>query len=167
MSRAYPGMIRLLELWKAALAARPEYAQTVDVYLGPMYSGDPDDAVFVGYDGDPTGDFEMVAHSQNWAALGQRAQNDTFDVRCCILTLTGATDGEAMAAAMARLYDIWRCITAVVKADPGMGMVGPGSTEGAPVWVAEVRSFSSYVPTDDERGVMPRIQFDIHVETRV
>jgi len=166
MSRAYPAMLRLIELWRTALDANPDYVDSVDVYLGPIYSGDPDDAVFVGYDGDPAGDFEMVQHTQNWAALGQRAQNDMFDVRCCILTLTGATDGEAMAAAMARLYDIWLTITATIKADPSMGMV-TGTVGGAPVWVADVRSFSSYVPTDDERGVMPRIQFDIHVETRV
>jgi hypothetical protein len=30
-----------------------------------------------------------------------------------------------------------------------------------------VRQFTSYVPTDPDRGVMPRIGFDVHVETRV
>ena len=167
MSRAYPAMLRLLELWRPALAAVPEFKDTVDVYLGPMVSGDPDDAVLVGFDGDPSGEFEMVTHSQNWVGLGQRSRNDIFDIHCCILTMTGSTDDQAMSAAMARLYGIWKCLTAAIKADPGMGMVGPGSAEGAPVWVADVRAFSSYVPTDDDRGVMPRIGFDIHIETRV
>jgi hypothetical protein len=158
-------MTRLLELWRAALAGS-EYAATVDIYLGPLISGDPDDAVFVGYDGDPTGEFEMVSHTQTWAAIGQRRQDDVFDIHCAILTMAGITDGDGMVAAMGRLYGIWFCLTAALKADPSMGM-GPGTTEDAPVWVADVRSFSSYVPTDEERGVLPRITFAVHVETRV
>lgn len=165
MSRAFPAMIRLVELWKAAIGDT-DYTGTVDVYFGPLVSGDPDDAVFVGYDGDPTGDFEAAAHTQNWAALGQRRQDDFFDIRCCILTMNGITDGDGMIAAMGRLYGIWSCLSGAIKADPSMGM-GPGTIENAPVWVADVRSFSSYVPTDEERGVMPRITFDVHVETRV
>jgi hypothetical protein len=165
MSRAYPAMLRLLDLWTTALAASP-YADTVDVYLGPLYSGDPDDAVFIGYDGDPTGEFEMVSHVQNWAALGQRAQNDHFDVHCCILAMAGVSDGKAMSDAMGRLYGIWKTLTVAIKTDPSLGM-GPGTAENAPVWVTDVRQFTSYVPTDPDRGVMPRIGFDVHVETRV
>jgi hypothetical protein len=165
MSRAYPAMLRLVTMWQAALVGSA-YAGTVDVYFGPLVSGDPDDAVFVGYDGDPTGEFEMASHTQSWAALGQRRQDDHFDIHCCILTMNGITDGDGMIASMERLYGIWICLSSAIKADPSMGM-GPGTTEDAPVWVADVRSFSSYVPTDEERGVMPRLTFDIHVETRV
>jgi hypothetical protein len=165
MSRAYPAMLRLIEIWETAIADSV-YADNLDVYLGPLYSGDPDDAVFVGYDGDPGGEFEMVTHVQNWAALGQRAQHDHFDVHCCILAMAGVSDGKAMSDAMARLYGIWRTLTVALKADPSMGM-GPGTAENAPVWVTDVRSFTSYVPIDPDRGVMPRISFDVHVETRV
>lgn len=165
MSRAYPAMLRLIELWQQAVDAS-EYKGGVDVYFGPLVSGDPDDAVFVGYDGDPSGDFEAVTHTQSWAALGQHRQDDYFDIHCCILTMSGITDGEGMIAAMGRLYGIWICLSSAIKADPSLGL-GPGTTEDAPVWVSDVRSFSSYVPTDEERGVMPRITFDVHCETRV
>lgn len=165
MSRAYPAMLRLIDLWRPALAGSADYSD-VDVYLGPLVSGDPDDAVFVGYDGDPMGEMEMVTHTQNWAGLGQKRQGEEFDVHCCILALTAVTDGDALSAAIARLYGVWRTITAVVKADPSMGM-GPGTTENAPHWVTSVRNFQSYAPTDAQRGVEPRITFDVHVETRV
>lgn len=157
MSYAYPAMVRLRDLWTAAVVP---FQSTVDVYLGPLVSGDPDDAVFVGYDGDPVGEFQMVTHVQDWAGLGQRKQSDVFDIHCCILTMRGVTDGAGFADGIERLYAIWLALTGPLKEDPSMGM-------GVSPWVTSIRSFGAYAPTDADRGVEPRIGFDVHIETRV
>lgn len=164
MSRAPATLVALQGIYKTALAASP-YPE-VDVYLGPLYSGDPDDAVFVGYDGNPEGEMEMVHHTQSWHALGQRAQDEEFDVHCCVLTAVGVADGAGLQAAVLRMYGIATTLMQAVKADPSLGL-GPGSVENAPRYVAEVQDFTSYVPVDEQRGVQPRVSFSVHVKTRV
>jgi hypothetical protein len=167
VSRAIPTVLRLHTLFTEALATSP-FAGEVDAYLGPMMSGDPDDSVHVGYDGDPMGDMEMVVHQQQWVGIGAgpARRDEEFDVRCCILNMSGSTDAVGFAAAIARLYSIARVLFAPIHRDPSLGL-GPGTEENAPRFTADVRGFSSYVPTDDQRGVMPRVQFSVHVVTRV
>lgn len=158
-------MTRLRDLWTTALAGS-EFAGTVDVYLGPLVSGDPDDAVFVGYDGDPFGDMQAVTHAQGWAGIGARRRNEEFDVHCCVLNQSGSTDGPGFVAAFERLYGIASVLFDAVHSDPSLGL-GPGKPTGAPRFTADVRGFSAHVPTDDTRGVMPRVQFSVHVVTRI
>lgn len=167
VSRAIPTVLRLHALFGEALAAS-EFAGEVDAYLGPMMSADPDDAVMVGFDGDPMGDMEMVVHQQSWAGIGvgPARRDEEFDVRCCILNMSGSTDPVGFAGAIGRLYRIARVLFEPIHRDPSLGL-GPGSEENAPRFTADVRGFSSYVPTDDQRGVMPRVQFSVHVVTRV
>jgi len=106
MSTHAPATMRALDSrWRAALT--PVYGPTVDVFLGPLVTGDPDDAVFIGYDGDPEGAFAMTQHTQNWRTLGTRARDEEFDVYCCILTMSGSTDGPGVLDAIDRLYGIY------------------------------------------------------------
>lgn len=164
-SRAPATMTQLQVLWQAALAAsaHPE----VNVFLGPVYSGDPDDAVFVGYDGNPDGEFETVTHRQGWVGAGARARDEEFDVHCCILNVSGVGDPEALTAATTRLYSVFQVLALAVHSDRGSLGLGPGSAHNAPVFQASVQSFTSYLPTVEGGGVQPRVSFDVHVRTRV
>src|SRR5687768_4215310 len=99
MSRAPAALFTVHELFTQALTG-----MDVDAYIGPYASGDPDDAVFVGYDGDPDGDMEAIVHTQGWAgALGAKARNEEFSIRCCILNLSGAGDAGAITRALNRI----------------------------------------------------------------
>lgn len=150
--------------WRDALA--PAYGRTVDVYTGPLVNGDPDDAVFIGYDGDPEGAFAMTQHTQNWRTLGTRARDEEFDIFCCVLTMNGSTDGQGLVDAIDRLYGIYTVCADTVHNDPGLGL-GPGSDHNAPYFQASVRGYSTFIPTDPERGAIPRVQFSVHVNTRI
>lgn len=153
-------------LWRAAIAGSAYGDGSVDVYLGPLINGDPDDAVFVGYDGDPEGAFAMTQHTQEWRTLGQRRRDEQFDVFCCVLTMSGRTDGPGVLDAVERLYGIYSVCADAVHADPSLGL-GPGSAHNAPVFKASVRGFQTYIPTEPDRGAIPRVQFSVHVETRI
>lgn len=159
MSRAGLVVPRLAVVFAAALAT--PYPD-VDVYLGPIVSGDPDDAVFVGYDGNPFGDMEVVVHTQQWGALGNKARDEEFDVRCCILNRSGASDARGVAAAMERMYGMFAALANGLHADPGIGLGPPA----AAIMVCSIQSLGSYMPLT-ETGVEPRIAFSVHVRTRV
>lgn len=160
MSRAGLVIPRLRTLWTEALAvSHPE----VDVYLGPLVSGDSDDAVFVGYDGDPFGDMEVAVHTQQWAGAATHKRNDVFDVRCCVLNTAGAFDGDQVAAALERLYSVFMVCATTVHTDPSLGL-------GITPFVASITGFGSFLPlAENEAGgtlVEPRISYSVHVETR-
>lgn len=165
-TRASATMRALEPLWRAAIAASEYGDGSVDVYLGPLFSGDPDDAVFVGFDGDPEGAFGMTQHSQTWRTVGPRNRDEEFDVFCCVLTMSGRTDGPGVVDAVDRLFGIYSVCADAVHADPSLGL-GPGSNHNAPVFKASVRGFSTFIPTDPDRGALPRVQFSVHVETRI
>ena len=159
MSRAGIVLPRLRDLFRTALA---EPFPDVDIYLGPIPTGDPDDAVFVGYDANPFGDMEMVIHTQQWGALGNRARDEDFEVRCAILNRTGQTDSEGVAKAIERLYGMYHAVANAIHADPSIGL-GPPLT---PVMTCSVRGLGSYLPLT-ESGVEPRVSFSVHVRTRI
>lgn len=159
MSRAGMVLPRLRDVFRAGLVT--PYPD-VDVYLGPIVSGDPDDAVFVGYDGDPSGDMETVVHTQNWGALGNKARDEEFDVRCAILNRTGQTDADGVAAAIARMYGMFDAIANSVHADPSIGLGPPTS----PIMTCSIRGLGSFMTLTDD-GVAPRVTFSVHVRTRV
>lgn len=167
MTTRAPATMRALDsLFRAAIAASPYGDGSVDVYLGPLVSGDPDDAVFIGFDGDPEGAFAMTLHDQTWRTLGPRNRDENFDVFCCVLTMSGRTDGPGVLDAVDRLYGVFDVCASAVHADPSLGL-GPGSEHNAPLFKASVRGFSTFIPTDPERGAIPRVQFSVHVETRI
>lgn len=167
MSRAYPTLLRLAELWTSAVAASA-YAADTAVLLGPLVSGDPRDGVMIGYSGDPDGEFAMVTHSLTWASIGNKARDEEFDVHCCVLCMADIPDPQALTEEIGQLYGLWKVLADAVRADPSLGL-GPGTTEGAPVFVAELRGFTTYLPPTggEVPGVQPRIAFDVHVRTRV
>ncbi len=148
---------RLRDLWRTAVEASEFDA---DVYLGPIVSGDPDDAIFVGYDGNPFGDMEMVVHSQDWGTIGARNRDEEFDVRCCVLNRSGLADPKGLAAAIARLYGLFGVIAAAVHRDPALAL-------GVTPYTASIRGVASYIPLDETDAVQPRVAFNVHVRTRL
>jgi hypothetical protein len=159
VSRAGIVLPRLRDVFAASLA---DPYPDVDVYLGPIVSGDPDDAVFVGYDGNPFGEMETVIHTQQWGALGNKARDEEFDVRCAILNRSGQTDADGVAAALARLYGMFSAVADGVHSDPSI-QLGPPVT---PVMSCSIRGLGSFVPLT-EVGVEPRVGFNVHVRTRL
>jgi len=52
---------------------------------GPAEIGDYQAMVFVGYDGNPEGDWKALDGDQDWAAIGNRSRDERFDVICAAL----------------------------------------------------------------------------------
>jgi hypothetical protein len=165
MSRAGIVLPRLRDMARTALEVEypPDEDGAVDVYLGPLVSGDPDDAVFIGYDGDPLGDFECVRHTQVWGALGQKARDEEFDVLCCIMNRAGQTDADGVAECFDRLYRIFTLIANSIHAVPSLGL-GPPMT---PYMTADIRNFGAYMPLMESGDVQPRLSYNVHVRTRM
>lgn len=162
MTQAAVVLPRLRTLFADAIA--DEFPRT-NVFLGPIASQDPDDAVFVGYDGDPFGDMEMVVHTQNWGALGNNARDEEFDVRCCILNRAGAEDEKAVNAAVERMYRMYMLIADRLHDDPSIGL-GPSTPNNAPIMQCSIRGIGTYMSLT-ETGVEPRVSFSVHVRTRL
>lgn len=159
MSRAPASLIAVHQLFHEALT--DEYGDEVDAYLGPYPSGDPDDAVFVGYDGNPEGDLEAVVHRQSWAgAVGQGRRDEQFDIRCCVLNLAGANSVDAIGQAIMRVYGIFGVLARALHTDPHLGL-------GVHPYRAEITGPSSYLPPGSQAGIEARVTFDVHVETRI
>lgn len=159
MSRAGIVLPRLRDVCAAALTS---LSPPVEVFLGPIVSGDPDDAFFVGYDGDPFGEMEAVVHTQNWGALGNRSRDEEFDVRCCILNRSGQDDADGIAAAITRMYAMFDAIATAIHSNPSIGL-GPPTTA---VMLCSIRGLASFM-TLTPNGVEPRVSFNVHVQTRV
>src|SRR5687767_12189367 len=80
----------------AAINALVTLARTaltdVPVYDGPdVGDGAALEAVFIGYDGDPTSEEPSVSFTQEWAGLGNNAKNEAFTITCGLLVWSGDT----------------------------------------------------------------------------
>lgn len=130
-------------------------------YDGPVVDHEfPDEAVFVGYDGDPEGEQIAADMSQEWAAIGAKRRNESFDIRCCAIAYFG--DGDSWKDARARAKTLLSSVETVLRADPSLGQLD-GVT---PFFVAEIRPTVAHQENTD-RGYRVRIPFTVHVETRI
>lgn len=87
------------------------------VYRGPFVTGDPGKALFIGYDGDPAGDFRGVVTTSEWAGIGAKARNEEFTIVCAITVNSGDPD---VARATDDTYAIHAAFEAAVRADPSL-----------------------------------------------
>jgi hypothetical protein len=139
-------ILALVALWTAA---------GIDTVDGAFVSGDIGDRLFVGYDGDPDGDFQVADLDSEWAGLGARKRDETFDVVCAAVTRSGfRLASEARAAANA----IYQTASAALRGNPGLGMPPP--------FVAAPQPQGLFTPPTSS-GVQGRLVFNVHVETRV
>lgn len=134
-----------------AVLARLE--SVVKTWDGPVVSGDFDDAVFVGYDGDPDGEFQAIAnHVQSWASLGAKKRNESFSIICAVCVLLG---DDIVKVARDKGYAMLAQVEDALRADPSVGQLSP--------FVASIKPSVAFTePT--ENGMQVRIPFTIDVE---
>lgn len=123
---------------------------------GPFVTGDFSDCLYVGYDGDPDGDFQAVDFDSEWAGLGAKARDEEFDVICASVALVGEDGGAALA--LENAYDQLETAAALLRADPSLGL--------SPPYTAAIKGGAVFnVPSPD--GHQVRIVFRVHVKTRI
>lgn len=106
----------LVALGQAEAAAELTGVQVTD---GPEVSGSgAQDWLIVGFDGDPSGDFQAAQTLGGWAGLGSRRE-EQFQVTVAAIASRGDTD---VRAARARVYEIGARVEAWLVADPSLGL---------------------------------------------
>lgn len=138
---------RLVQVWSAAVGTT--------VWNGAIVTGDFSDCLYVGYDGDPEGDFQAVDCDSEWAGLGAKARDEEFDVICAAFALDGGND---VSAARTRVYALLKVAADALRADPSLGFTPP--------YTAEVKGGELFTPLTD-KGIEARVVFRVHVETRI
>ncbi|MGV4984515.1 hypothetical protein ACVB8X_13925 [Streptomyces sp. NRAIS4] len=128
----------------------------VKVVDGPLVSDSAvSEFVFVGYDGDPEGEFMTAQTTQQWAGLGAKAKNEDITLTGAILVQRGGIDVKACRD---RTFAIFAAVEAAVRADPSLGL-------GTPT-VCSV-SETSFHTEQTDRGVQGRMPFTLTCSTRI
>ncbi|MGH3672194.1 MAG: hypothetical protein ACRDSH_16430 [Pseudonocardiaceae bacterium] len=127
------------------------------VWDGPVPSGDYRDGVFIGYDGDPLGERESLASTQDWAGIGAKKRTETIDILCAVVAVDG--DGVPKKARDAA-YALLAAVENVLRADPSLAQT-PTPFIAA---VTTPRLLWDWLET---AGLQARITFTVHIETRI
>lgn len=145
-TRVDAAIAALVQMWTAA---------DIDTVDGAFVSGEVGDRLFVGYDGDPEGEFQAADLGSEWAGLGAKARDEEFDIVCAVVTRPGFTSAsEARNAAIT----LFQTAAAALRANPSLGLPPPT--------VAAARAEALYTPPTSS-GVQGRLVFNVHVNTRV
>lgn len=127
----------------------------VAVHDGPEVTSAPlKEVVTVGWDGDENND-EAVQSQQEWASIGQKAKNETFQIPCAAIAWRGDTN---IRAARVRAYELVAAVEDVLRVDPALGFPPP-------TIVAMVTGNAVQRQTD--KGAQCRVVFTIGVQTRI
>lgn len=151
-SRTLPTIRALHALWSAASAV----TDLADVWFGPELTGEHGAALWVGYDGDPGGEFQAVIQDSAWAGLGAKARDEEFVVRCAATVLIGDDDVDA---AVALAEQIVGAAETALRGDPSLGQTPP------PFQAAITAQQLFIEPTPP--GTQVRVPFDVGVKTRI
>ena len=128
--------------------------QVVD---GPFVTeSDRSEWVFIGYDGNPEGDFEAVTIEQSWAGLGAKAKNEIDDITCAVVVAAG--DHRDIKGARDRVYAIFADVEDAFRANPSLGFTSPT--------VAELSSGTLHQEQTDS-GIQVRFVFNVSIMTRI
>lgn len=130
-------------------------AAGAQVRLGPVITGDPADAVWVGFDGDPDGEYRAANRTAEWAGLGARKRDEDITVDCAITALLGS---GSVADALARIQTLFDLIEDDLRADPSLAITP------TPL-VAAVDDGSLWM-TPTTAGLEPRLMFTVSARTR-
>lgn len=90
-----------------------------NVVDGPVVVGDSIDFVYVGYDGDPEGEWLAVQGDQEWAGVGSTDRDETFDLWCAVVSRYSA---DAPKAARDRVKVQFTIVENAIVADPSLSM---------------------------------------------
>lgn len=128
----------------------------VQVVDGPLVSDSAkSEWVFVGYDGDPEGDFTTSQTTQQWAGLGAKAKNEDIILTGAVLVRQGSTKVKPCRD---RTFAIFAEVEAVVRADPALGLGTPTVCS-----VAEHTFHTEQTTT----GIQGRLPFTLTCSTRI
>lgn len=150
-SRAPAAVDQLYALLTAALGtANP-------VWDGPPVTGDFRDCVYLGYDGDPSGERRSVTGQQEWAGIGAKKRSETLDIICAAAAISG--DGTAKPA-RDKVYALMGQVETTLRADPSMG-------QSPTPFVASVHSPELFFEWIEQMGLQARLTFHVLIETRI
>lgn len=125
---------------------------TVD---GWVVSGDTGTRLFVGYDGDQEGEWQAAELDSEWAGLGAKKRDESFDIICSVVTRSGfRTPKEARDEALT----VFHMASNALRANPSLGFTPP--------FVAAPVPQGLFTPPGSS-GVQGRLVFNVHIETRV
>ena len=110
---------RLTASIDAIVAALRAADPTLTVWDGPIVSGDYSDAVYIGYDADPDGEFRAATTNQEWAALGRRIRNEDLQIVCAAVVLFGNNDTSWKPTRDA-CYALVETVGQTLRADPSL-----------------------------------------------
>lgn len=154
-SRVPATIRRLHEVWTAAFAAD----KTVNVWLGQVATGDPTDALWVGWDADPDGDDQMAQARTKWAGLGAKRRDEDIGIVCALTVLQGVgSDAGGVLLAVDRVFAVHTTAEDALRADPSMGQ--------GPPYVAAVSTGDLFMHPQPEIGLLARLVFTVTVTTR-
>jgi hypothetical protein len=106
----------LVALGQAETSAELDGVKIAD---GPEVTEDAAlDWLIIGFDGDPSGDFEAAQSVGGWSDLGT-GREEAFQVTVAAIANRGDTD---IVAARRRAYEIGARVEAWLRADPGIGL---------------------------------------------
>lgn len=129
----------------------------VDVWDGPVVSGNSGDAIFIGYDADPEGGGQAGDSSQQWAGLGRKARDESLGIVCAAISLVGDSDAR-WKPARDRAVSLIESVGQVLRADPSLGQGPPFAAELQP---------GEYFQEPGPDGYQARFVFVVRVQTRV
>lgn len=154
-SRLPATLRRLHEVWTGAFAAD----KTVNVWLGQVATGDPTDALWVGWDADPDGDDQMGSARTRWAGIGAKRRDEDLAIVCCLTALQGiGSDAGGILLAVDRVYALHNVAEDALRVDPSLGQ--------GPPYVAAVSSGDLYMHPQPDQGLLARLVFTATVATR-
>lgn len=154
-SRLPATLLRLHEVWAAAFAADP----TVNVWLGQVATGDPTDALWIGWDGDLDGNDQMAAARSAWAGLGARRRNEELRIVSVITALQGlGSDAGGVEAVITRVYGLLDTAEAALRTDPSLGQ--------GPPYVAAVSGTDLHLHPQADQGLLARLVITVTVASR-
>lgn len=146
----------ILAVHAKVAAASAITAAGARVELGPVVSGDPSDTVWVGYDGDPEGEFRAGRRDSEWVGLGAKKRDESTFVTCAITTLAG--DGD-VTAALTRIDVLFDALEDSLRADPSLG-------QSPTPFVAAVDDGDLFMDLTTA-GLEPRLVFTVAIKTRI
>lgn len=112
--------------------------------------------VYVGYDGDPDGDYVAASSDQDWAsALGTGRREETLTVACAVLVQNGAGNVKQ---ARDDAYAVLGEVSDILRANVNLGFPAPS--------VAHLRNPGLH-QYQTNSGVEARITFEIALSTRI
>lgn len=127
----------------------------VKVHDGPQVTSSPLKAVVcIGWDGDEDND-QAVEAQQEWAAIGQKAKNETLQITCAAIAWNG---GTVTKSARDRAYALVGAVEDALRADPALDFPPP-----TVVAMATGNAFQRQVSD----GVQCRVTFTVAVQTRI